>query len=36
VESHSNSCPSCTCPEYTLNVQQELDSGVRKRCAALD
>ena len=36
VESHSNSCPSCTCPEYTRDVQDQLDSGKRKRCAALD
>jgi Rrf2 family iron-sulfur cluster assembly transcriptional regulator len=36
VESHSNTCPSCTCPEYTLSVQEQLDSGQRKRCAALD
>ena len=36
VESHSNSCPSCTCPDYTRNVQDQLDSGQRRRCAALD
>jgi Rrf2 family iron-sulfur cluster assembly transcriptional regulator len=36
VESHSNTCPSCTCPEYTSSVQEQLDSGQRKRCAALD
>jgi Rrf2 family iron-sulfur cluster assembly transcriptional regulator len=36
VESSSNNCPNCTCPDYTKDVQSQLDSGVRKRCAALD
>ena len=36
VESHSNTCPTCTCADYTSTVQAQLDSGQRKRCAALD
>ncbi|WP_316412327.1 Rrf2 family transcriptional regulator [Mesoterricola silvestris] len=35
VESHSNTCPDCTCPAYTKGVQEQLDSGARPRCAAL-
>jgi len=35
VESKSNTCPDCTCPEYTKDVQGQLDSGMRPRCAAL-
>lgn len=36
VESHSNTCPSCTCPEYTASVEEQLENGQRKRCAVLD
>ena len=35
VESRSNTCPDCTCPEYTKGVQEQLESGARPRCAAL-
>jgi Rrf2 family protein len=35
VESDSNCCPNCTCPQYTLEVKQQLDSGQRVRRSAL-
>ena len=35
VESASNTCPDCTCPEYTKDVLDQLESGRRPRCAAL-
>lgn len=32
VESASNACPTCTCPEYTRDVQDQLQKGVRRPC----
>jgi Rrf2 family protein len=33
VESHSNLCPTCTCPAYTLDVEEQLRSGRRRPCS---
>jgi len=33
VESHSNLCPTCTCPEYTRDVEEQIRSGRRKPCS---
>lgn len=35
VESESNACPSCTCPDYAHQIEEQLRSGQRKRCGAL-
>jgi Rrf2 family protein len=35
VESDSNACPVCTCPEYTQELEAQLKSGQRRRCEAL-
>jgi Rrf2 family protein len=32
VESESNACPSCTCPEYTHDLELQIKSGGRKPC----
>jgi len=34
VESDSNACPVCTCPEYTQELETQLKSGHRKPCEA--
>lgn len=35
VESSSNACADCTCPEYTQGLEAELRSGARQRCGKL-
>ena len=35
VESESNACPTCTCPEYTHDLEQQMKSGQRRPCEAL-
>ncbi|MDP2876094.1 MAG: Rrf2 family transcriptional regulator [Holophaga sp.] len=32
VESGSNACPTCTCPSYTKDVEDQISRGVRKPC----
>jgi Rrf2 family iron-sulfur cluster assembly transcriptional regulator len=34
-ETHSNTCPTCTCPEYVKGVQDAMQNGKVKGCAAL-
>ena len=35
VESDSNCCPNCTCPQYAQEVKEQLDSGQRIRRSTL-
>lgn len=32
VESGSNACPSCTCPEYTSDLEGRLKAGEKRAC----
>ncbi len=32
VESQSNACPACTCPDYTQDLSEQFRSGKRKAC----
>lgn len=32
VESQSNACPECTCPDYTQDLSEQFRSGKRKPC----
>ncbi len=34
-ETSSNSCPICTCPDYVREVQEQMQNGKVKGCAAL-
>ncbi|HJW09954.1 MAG TPA: Rrf2 family transcriptional regulator [Holophagaceae bacterium] len=34
-ESLSNTCPDCTCPEYVKGVQDQMQNGKTRGCAAL-
>ena len=32
VESQSNACPTCTCPDYTQELSEQFRTGRRKPC----
>lgn len=34
-ETRSNTCPDCTCPDYVKEVQEAMQNGKMKGCAAL-
>jgi Rrf2 family iron-sulfur cluster assembly transcriptional regulator len=35
TETASNTCPSCTCPEYVADVKAQLENGQRRPCGVI-